>query len=97
MESLFVDHAERGLRVLVSLFEDAEFAPADAALARAWKAEHRLTFDVVADPAFQLDAYYDSSLTPMNMIVDIDTMEIVRTTTGWDPTVVESIIEARLP
>jgi thiol-disulfide isomerase/thioredoxin len=97
LEALYADHKARGLRVLVSVFEYSDFRPADAALAEAWQEEHEVSFDVVADPPFVLDAYYDSSATPMNMMVDIDTMEIVRITTGWDPTVIESIIEARLP
>ena len=97
LETLYQDRKARGLRVLVSIFEYADFRPADAALASAWIEDHEVTFDVVADPEFVLEDYYDSSLTPMNMIVDVDTMEIVRITTGWDPTVVESVIDARLP
>lgn len=97
LQDLFDRYGARGLRVLVTLFEDRDFQPADAALAAAWKEEHALTFDVVADATFQLGAFYDSSLTPMNMLVDVDGMEILRITTGWDPDVIEGIIGARLP
>ena len=97
LQDLFDRYGAQGLSVLVTLFEDRDFQPADAALAAAWKEEHALTFDVVADATFQLGAFYDSSLTPMNMLVDVDTMEILRITTGWDPDVIEGIIAARLP
>jgi hypothetical protein len=97
LQELFARYGPRGLRVLVTLFEDRDFEPADAALAAAWKEEHALTIDVVADAPFQLGAFYDSSLTPMNMVVDVDDMEILRITTGWDPDVIEGIIAARLP
>lgn len=96
LEDLHAAHGAGGLVVLVALFEDSDFQPADATLAAAWKQEHELSFDVVADPEFQLDAYYDASLTPMNMMVDLDTMEILVISTGWEPSTVESIIEARL-
>jgi thiol-disulfide isomerase/thioredoxin len=96
LQALHEENASRGLVVLVALFEDRDFLAADAALAAAWKDQHELSFHVVADPSFQLGDFYDSSLTPMNMFVDLDTMEILRITTGWDPTLVESIVEARL-
>ena len=84
------------LSVVVALFEDADGAPADAALARDWQARHAVAFDVVADPSFQLQAFYDPSLTPMNMVVDVDTMTIRRIGTGFDELAVTAIIDAIL-
>jgi thiol-disulfide isomerase/thioredoxin len=84
------------LSVIVALFEDADGAPADAALARDWQDRHDVAFDVVADPAFVLSAFYDPSLTPMNMVVDVDTMTIRRVGTGFDEDAVTAIIDAVL-
>ena len=88
--------ASQGLVILVALFEDSEFNPADADLAAQWSQQHDLPFSVVADPDFVLEDYYDSSLTPMNMFVEIDTMKMLKITTGWDQSLVDAIIEARL-
>lgn len=96
LQRLFEQRGRDGLRVLVTVFEDSEFAPARPADAGEWQADHALTFPVVADPDFQLRDYYDSSLTPMNMLVDLGSMTIERITTGWDPTLVESLVEALL-
>lgn len=96
LEELHAQHQADGLVVLVALFEDRDYQPADAALAEAWQQQHELSFHVVADPEFRLGDYYDTSATPMNMIVDIDTMEILVLQTGWDRAIVESVIEARL-
>jgi peroxiredoxin len=96
LESLYQEHGAAGLAVLVAVFEDANFQPATSAIAGKWREDYGLTFDVVADPSFQFADYYDETLTPMNMIVDLDTMEIVVISTGWDPSAIDAIIEARL-
>jgi hypothetical protein len=81
---------------MVAVFEDRDYQPATPALAGEWQEEHGLTFPVVADPDFLLADYYDTALTPMNMIVDVNTMSILRISTGWDPSAITAIIEARL-
>ena len=96
LQHLYSTHAAHGLVVLVALFENDTFGVADSALAAAWQRRYGLQFPVVADPTFSLARYYDRRLTPMNMIVDLGTMEILRVTTGWDASIVEAILEARL-
>jgi len=82
--------------VMVSIFEDATFEPADSELAARWKSQYKLNLTVVADPEFVFDDYYESSLTPMTMLVEVSSMTIIKLTTGWDPGMVQAIIEARL-
>lgn len=96
LQQLFVEREDAGLRVMVTVFEDSEFAPAKAADAAEWQEDHGLGFPVVADPEFQLRDYYDSSLTPMNMLVRLGPMTIERVTTGWDPVLIESLVGALL-
>lgn len=96
LEELAGTHGPAGLRVVVAVFEDRDYLPATPALAGEWQQDHGLTFPVVADPDFVLADYYDTALTPMNMIVDVNTMTILRISTGWDPSAITAIIEARL-
>jgi peroxiredoxin len=96
LQGLHESYGPEGLYVMVSLFEDAAFEPADSAFAAQWKKQHKLGFTVVADPEFAFGDYYDSSLTPMTMLVDLSSMEIIKLSTGWDPGMVQAIIEARL-
>lgn len=84
------------LEVMVVLFEDADFVAADAEDAERWQRRYDLPFSVLADPPFVLGDYYDRSLTPMNMLIDADTMTILRIGTGWDPGAVDALVEARL-
>lgn len=86
----------KGLYILISLFEDAQFRAAGAELADKWQRQYDLPFKVVADPPFLLKEYYDETLTPMNMIVDVETMKILRITTGWDASAVDAILESKL-
>ncbi len=96
LESQYNDRQADGLVVLVSVFEDQAFQPADADLAANWVESYDVTFPVVADPEFVLSAYYDESVTPMNMLVDLDTMEILHIVTGTDQTAIEALIESSL-
>lgn len=96
LQELHESYGSKGLYVLVSLFEKATFEPADSELASQWKSQHKLSFTVVADPEFVFGDYYESSLTPMTMLVDVSSMEIIKLTTGWDPSMVQAVIEARL-
>ena len=96
LEALFQEHGSKGLHVLVAVFEDSNFAPADAAEADRWRRRFSLSFDVVADPAFVLGTYYDRELTPLNMVVDMESMEILSMNLGWDPELIEALIAARL-
>ncbi len=85
-----------GLQIVAAMFEDSDFAPATPAQIGDWDARYDLPYPLVLDADFKLGAYYDETLTPMNMIVDVDTMEILKITTGFDEAVVRAVIEANL-
>lgn len=99
LEELYNRYRDRGLNVLVSLFQDSDFAPADAELAGRWRDKYGLSFPVVADPIdpSTFSPYYDVNLTPMVMLVDVETMEIIYLTQGFDEDQIQVQIEARLP
>ncbi len=96
LESQFNEKKDAGLTVLVTLFEDRDFQPSDPALAAAWRDTHELTFPVVSDAPFVLSEYYDVSVTPMNMLVDLNTMEILHIVTGADQSAIEALVDASL-
>ena len=83
-------YKDKGLRVIMTLFEDALGAPADGELASKWKSDHELTFPVLVDDTAFFSAYYDSSLAPMNMIVDACTMTIVEIIIGSKPSEIQA-------
>ncbi len=97
LEEWYQGYKGRGLAVMVAYFEDSNFNPSTADLAAGWKDRFNLSFPVVSDSGpFQLGEFYDQSLTPMNMFVDVETMTILSITTGFDRELAEATLEAWL-
>lgn len=96
LQSLFDDYGADGGLVLVTLFEDDNYEPADPDLAKDWQERYELTFPVLADPEFGLGDYYDRDQTPMTMLLDLETMEIRRIMLGYIDADVRSLLESLL-
>lgn len=96
LQALHETHEADGLFMLVTVAEDNNRAPADTSFVSGWINEYSLTFQVLLDEGFQMGDYYDETLTPMIMMVDLDTMEIISIATGFDQSSVDAIISARL-
>ena len=96
LQSLFDSYGARGLAVMVALFETGQYKAADSNFVRYWKEKYKLSFQVVGDPEFSLSGYYDASMTPMVMLLEVDTMKILSIQTGFDRDLVESVIASRL-
>jgi len=96
LQALYDAHADAGLMLVVAVFQDDQFVAADPEDAGLWKSRFDLTFPVVADAPFVLGDYYDASQTPMIMMVDVDTMQILSIETGFNEANVQSIINATL-
>ena len=95
LQVLHEEFSDRGLATMVVLFEKQDYSPADARLAASWKERYELDFHVVADPDFVTRAYYpngDPSVTPILMMVDVDTMKILDSMVGFDEANVRAII-----
>jgi|GEM_PF-1116587 len=86
----------KGLYILLATFEDAGQQPATPAYAKQWQERFNLSYKVVADEPFLFQEYYDRNATPMVMLVDVDNMQILKIMTGFDESVVDAIIDAKL-
>ncbi len=87
---------EAGLQILLAVFENQDFEPASVADASKWANTHGTTFPVVADTEGVFGDYYDKSSAPMNMFVDLCTMEILSIGVGFNPDSASASIESRL-
>ena len=96
LEQWSTEYKDKGLRVVMTVFEDSSSQAADVAYANTWKNEYNLSIPVLADTDAQFGAYYNSDLAPMNMIVEACTMKIMRIIVGADSSAIETIIEAKL-
>jgi len=96
LQQLSEQHAAAGLVVWVTLFENDDYAPATLRDVAAWVRRYDLTFPVVLDAPFVMSAYYDRNSTPMNMLVNLETMQIVHIAIGSVDSNFENILEANL-
>lgn len=96
LKELYAEWAPKGLEMVVTLFEEADYSVITLAGVQKWKDEFATTFPVVADPDFQFEPFYDATFTPMVMFVDLCTMEILSIRTGFDRSLVETTLAARL-
>jgi len=96
LEERYGEWKEKGLAVVVAIFEDSNYEEPTSEFVAQWRDQYALTFDVVRDASFVLEPYYNADLTPMNMFVDVDSMEILRIQTGFDASAVDALIESQL-
>ena len=95
--SEFADRlAARGLVVVVAVFENANFDPARGADAAAWRERHQLAGPVVADPRRALDPYFRPLRREKYLLVQADTMEIIRISPTFVPEDAAAVAEAWL-
>lgn len=100
LQNLYEQHRDNGLDVIVAYFQDESFNAATPAHAEAWIDQYGLTFPVVADPENKFKPYYpgaDDSAAPLNMLVDVCSMEILTSGVGFNESEVNAIIDAKLP
>ncbi len=78
-EQVFGAYCQAGLKVVQILFQDERSAPATGLFCRQWRDAFGLTFPVLIDPLFETSAFFSApgSQTPVNILVDADTGEIV--------------------
>lgn len=96
LQALHEEFAAQGLYTLVTVFQDEQFQAAGPTEAAEWQRRFDLDFTVAADPEFVLGDYYDASQTPMVMLVEVGTMEILSIETGFNEARVRAVINAKL-
>lgn len=93
------EFSAKGLRVVYTLFEDANFAPPSDEFAGKWKDNFSLPFPVLVDEGFTesgLGTYFDPSTAPLNVVVRTSDMAIVYIDTGFEEDVIRARIESQL-
>jgi hypothetical protein len=84
-EGLAQAYRERNVVLLGTLFEDASGAPAKPADLALWgnQLNFRVDFPLVLDPGLKLGPYFAQSVTPLNLVIDGRTMEILQVFMGY--------------
>jgi hypothetical protein len=77
--------APKGVQLIVTLFEDNNSGPATPMDLKRWgeTPAHSIDFPLLLDPGFKLGAFFTSDATPLNLLVDARTMQVVDATMGY--------------
>ncbi|AKU91548.1 TlpA family protein disulfide reductase [Vulgatibacter incomptus] len=99
LAALYNEFHGRGLEVMVGIFQNAKSQPATLETIRAWRNDPKgvLPYHVVLDDQFKLGNYYNTDLFPMNMVVNLDDMKIVKIMTSFDEPTIRAVIQGYLP
>jgi len=96
LKKKYAQYGDEGLEIWCTLFQDYAGDVPDDAFYQSWMATLKPSYPTFLDTDFQLGAYFDPDSAPMNMLIRLDTMEIVYLSTGFDPDEVEGEIAAFL-
>ena len=74
----------RGVQMIVTLFEDKNSGPARPIDLHNWGSKgFAIDFPLLLDPGFKLGTFFTSDATPLNMLVDARTMQVVDAQMGY--------------
>jgi hypothetical protein len=97
MSALEATWAPRGLYIMYTLFQDWNGGAADQAFWTEWREQTDPSYRVVLDQDFVLGDYFSPDAAPLNMLVDLETMKILRLETGFNREALEAALEILLP
>lgn len=92
-------YSAQGVEFLGALFEDNDAGPARPRDLELWADLYDVAFPFVLDPGFALGAFFDRASTPVTMVLDARTMEILWLEVGWavdGPRSVWAFLDSRL-
>jgi len=85
LNNTFAEYGPQGFDILFTLFEDWNGGPVGEEFYDAWMDQYGGDYTTVLDPEFELGIYFNVEATPMNMLLDLETMTIVWLETGFNP------------
>jgi hypothetical protein len=79
---------QRKAQVLSTLFQDGAGDPAQPSDLSLWGSSQvrQIAFPLVLDPALKMGIYFASDATPLNLVIDARTMQILDVMMGYDST-----------
>ena len=96
LRTVYNTYAPQGLEIWYTLFEDYDAKPVSLGFWQKWTQSMNPNFPCLLDSQFEMGLYFNVSATPMNMLVDLETMQIVYLQTGFDETGLTNKIKSLL-
>jgi peroxiredoxin len=86
MAQKVASYQNRGVEFMGALFEDNDSGPARPTDLKNWANAYDVAFPFVLDPQLKLGVFFNREATPMTMVIDAKTMQIVSIEEGWAAT-----------
>ncbi len=96
LPAIYSEFNAQGLEILAAVFENTSGDPATIGDATGYADHYAFTFPTVADSDLLVTDYFDKTTAPMNMFVNLRTMEILGIETGYDAGGLRTDIETHL-
>lgn len=96
LDERLAEFGPRGLVILSTLFQDAKSQPAEPIHLQVWAQQFEIAFPFVLDPEYQMGDFALASKAPLNLVVDLRTMEILLKVTGDGGSIIWPLVEATL-
>ena len=96
LPGMYSDYHSEGLEIVACVFEDTSGNPADLEFAEDYVGIYEFPFAAVADSDILIGDYRDPSSAPINVFVDLETMEILFADDGFDEGEYTTMIESWL-
>lgn len=93
LKAKYLEYGPLGLEIWSTLFQDYVGNPADEVFWNKWKAQLTPNYPLLLDTDFVLSSYFNPESAPLNILIRLDTMEILYLETGFDPASVEAEIK----
>ena len=96
VEELHQEFQNQGVEIIVSLYDDAQFSPANAQAAAQWRRGTGLTTTVVADGDEHMAPYFQPFARNTYLVIDAPTMRVLNRVQRFQTNEMRALIEAAL-
>ena len=87
---------DKRLEILNVVFQTRTSSPATAAFGKLWLEENKASFPLAMDPAWSTRKYFPVNATPLNMLIDLETMKITYAVNGYSLQAIGQQIQKQL-
>lgn len=96
LKKVYEEYKDKGFDILFTLFEDNSGGPVSTDFWFGWMNDIQPNYLTVLDTNFELGLYFNVEATPMNMLLDLETMEIIWLETGFAEDVLKGKLDTLL-
>ncbi|MCB9584157.1 MAG: redoxin domain-containing protein [Polyangiaceae bacterium] len=96
LDTKLAEFGARGLVIFSTLFQDLQSQPAQPIHLQIWAEQFEVAFPFFLDPEYQMGAFARAETAPLNLLIDLRTMKILKKVTGEGGSVIWPLVDETL-